>query len=139
MDTATKIAAIRQRLARAADDLETARLDLTAMKWRGASNRAYYTVFHVASAALLWQGQERKKHSAVEAAFGELLVKPGLIEPEYFRIYRDARTTREQQDYDFTSPPLAEEKAKQVVADAERFVSRIERYLREAGALAEGN
>jgi uncharacterized protein (UPF0332 family) len=139
VDTNAKIAAINQRLERAKDDIETARLDLDAGKWRGAAIRAYYTVFHVASAALLWHDQERVKHSAVEAAFGQVLVKPGHIEPEHFRIYRDARRMREQQDYEFTAPPLAEEKARQVVADCERFVERLTRYLREAGAIAEGN
>ncbi|MBI3361210.1 MAG: HEPN domain-containing protein [Chloroflexi bacterium] len=135
MDKATKIAAIRRRLERAKDDLETARVDLAAEKWRGAANRAYYAAFHFASAALLWHDQARTKHSGVESAFSDLLIRTGLIEREYFRIYLDARTNREQQDYEMAAPPLAEEKARKIVADAERFVARIERYLREAGAV----
>jgi uncharacterized protein (UPF0332 family) len=75
MDKATKIAVIKNRLERAKDDLETARVALEGGKWRGAANRAYYTVFHVASAALLWHDQERAKHSGVESTFSEIFIK----------------------------------------------------------------
>lgn len=138
MDKATKIAAIKNRLEQAKDDLETARVALEGGKWRGAANRAYYTVFHVASAALLWHDQERAKHSGVESTFSEIFIKTGLIEKEYFRIYLDARKTREQQDYEMSAPLLAEEKARQIVAEAERFVTRVKEYLRTVGAIEEG-
>jgi uncharacterized protein (UPF0332 family) len=66
---------------------------------RGAVNRAYYAVFHSASSALLWQDIERKKHSAIEALFNQLLVKTKVIEVEYAYIYKAAREWREEQDY----------------------------------------
>ena len=107
-------------------------------KWRGAVNRAYYTVFHVASAALLWHDEQRSKHSGVQAAFGALLIKSGKIEPEYGKIYAEARRLREDQEYLFEDEPLTEADARRVVADCEQFVERLTRYLREAGALEEG-
>ena len=57
---------------------------------------------------------------------------------EYFRIYLDARKTREQQDYEMSAPLLAEEKARQIVAEADRFVARLKEYLRTVGAIEEG-
>jgi uncharacterized protein (UPF0332 family) len=135
MDDATRRAYIRVRLEKAQDDLATARDDLAHGHWRGAINRAYYTIFHTASAALLWHSVERARHSGTQSAFGEFLVKPGLIEAKYGEIYSRARKERERHDYDLDAPwPLAED-AGQVVADAERFVARIERYLREVGAI----
>lgn len=135
MDEATKRAYIATRLTRAQEDLATARDNLTGGHLRGAANRAYYAVFHVASAALLWLDIERARHSGVQSAFGEFLVKPRHVEPEFGRIYTRARQAREEQDYDLDAAPLTPEDAEQIVSEAERFVARIERYLREAGAI----
>ena len=135
MDVSTKQSVIRVRLDRAREDLDTARDLLKALRWRGAVNRAYYTVFHVASAALLWIDVERAKHSGIQAAFSEFFIKPGLIEVGYGRIYRRAREWREEQDYSIVARELDEPSATQVVNDAERFMTRLERYLRQQGAI----
>ena len=134
MGIAAKRAAIAQRLDRARDDLETAYIDLAAGKWRGAVIRAYYAVFHVASAALLWHDQERAKHSGVHSAFGETLVKTGKLEAEYGKIYTEARRLREATEYAFEGEPLGEGDAHHIVDDSQRFVARLERYLHEVGA-----
>jgi hypothetical protein len=102
---------------------------------RVAVNRAYYTIFHTASAALLWIGVERSRHLGVQSAFGEFLVKSGSIEPEFGRLYAKAREAREEQDYDLEAAPLTLQDAAQIVDDAERFVNRIEQYLRQVGAV----
>jgi uncharacterized protein (UPF0332 family) len=119
--------------------METAQVDLAAAKWRGAVIRAYYTVFHIASAVLLWHDQERAKHSGVHSAFGEWLIRPGKVESEYGKIYTEARRMREASEYDFEGEPITEANARRIVADAERFVARMTEYLREAGALEEGS
>lgn len=97
-------------------------------------SRAYYAVFYMASAALFARAQTRAKHSGVESAFAQFLVKPGDIEPEYSRIYQQARRQREDVDYAET-PYIDESSVRQTVADAARFVSRIEQFLRDMGAL----
>ncbi len=135
MDDVTKRAYVDTRLAKARDDLSTARDDLGHVHWHGATNRAYYAIFHVASAALLWLDVERAKHSGIQSAFSEFFVKPGVLEPEYGRIYSRARKAREEQDYDLEAAPLTAEEAEHIVADAERFLVRLERYLREVGAI----
>jgi uncharacterized protein (UPF0332 family) len=53
VDDATKRLYIAAHLARATDDLATARDNVAHGHWRGAVNRAYYAIFHAASAALL--------------------------------------------------------------------------------------
>ena len=102
---------------------------------RTSVNRAYYAVFHAASAALSWLDIERAKHSGVESAFGQYFVKTGLMEREYGRIYSKTRDRREDQDYSMTERALTRSTVAQTVADAERFVARVEQYLRGEGAL----
>jgi uncharacterized protein (UPF0332 family)/predicted nucleotidyltransferase len=101
--------------------------------WRAANSRAYYAVHYAAVAALYAIGVVRGKHSTVEAALNEFLVKPGLIEPEFGDIHRRLRQRREDSDYkpDFT-PSAAETTG--IIRDAERFVTRIEQLLREREA-----
>ncbi len=135
MDDATKRAYIRTRLIKAREDVDSARSVIASGFLRVSVNRAYYAVFHVASAALLWIDIERSRHLGVQSAFGEFLVKPGLIEPAYGRLYARAREAREEQDYDLDAPPLTMQDAESLVADAERFVARSEAFLIQARAL----
>ena len=135
MDITTKRTLIRLRLDRAQEDLSTARDLLKISRWRAAANRAYYTIFHVTSAALLWLDVERSKHSGIQAAFNEFFIKPGLIEVEYGQIYRSAREWREEQDYNVLTKQLDEITAAQIVQDAERFIARLESYLLQEGAI----
>lgn len=136
MDDATRRAYVQVRLAKAQDDLKTARDDLAHGHYRGAINRAYYTIFHTASAVLLWHDIERARHSGIQSSFGEFLIKPGTIEAEYGKMYSRARKAREKHDYDLDAVWPSREEAEQIVADAERFVARMERYLRREGAIS---
>lgn len=88
----------------------------------------------MASAALFAKSIIRSKHSAAEAAFSQYLVKSGEIEPEFSRIYQLIRREREEADY-AEEPVLDEESAREILADATRFVDPIELYLRKIGIL----
>ena len=101
-----------------------------------ALSRAYYACFYALTAALYAINVVRGKHSGVQAALSEFLVKPGLVEPEYKDIYNALKGKRESSDYDprFVADP---DEARKLLADAERFVARMEAFLREQGALAE--
>ena len=133
MDEVTKRLYIAAYLARATDDLATTRDNVAHSHWRGAVNRAYYAVFHAASAALLQLDIERARHAGVQAAFGASLIRPGLIEPEFGQIYSRVRQAREMQDYDVTAVALTFEETERLVRDAERFVARLDSYLRQVG------
>jgi uncharacterized protein (UPF0332 family) len=122
------------RLERAHEELETVRQNIAHGHLRAAVSRAYYAIFYMASAALFTQSIQRAKHAGVEAAFSQYLVKTGQIEPEFSRLYQRARRQREEADY-AEDLVIDETTAKQILTDAERFVERIERYLREQRAL----
>jgi uncharacterized protein (UPF0332 family)/predicted nucleotidyltransferase len=99
-----------------------------------ALSRAYYACFHALTAALYAVNVVRGKHSGVQAALSEFLVKPGWVEPEYKDIYNALKDKRESSDYDprFVADP---DEARSLLAGAERFVVRMEAFLREQGAL----
>ncbi len=125
---------LRERLERAYEDLADAHRAFDAGSYRLALNRAYYAAFHFVTAALALLGQERHKHSAVEAAFHEYLIKQGFIEPEYGTFYREAREWREQADYRF-HVKFTREGTREVLEKSERLIARLERFLRERGLL----
>jgi len=135
VDENTRIV-IGLRLERCQEDLKFARLLLDQGGYRQAVSRAYYAVFMIASAALLVFDIRRSKHRGVETAVHEYLIKPGLIEPEYGDIYRRAFKHRMDANYK-DEATFTEEQARAILADAERFVARLERYLREVGAIEE--
>lgn len=127
---------LKERLSRAYEDITDAHRSLDVGSYRLALNRAYYAVFHVATATLALLGQERRRHSAVESAFHEYLIKPGFIEPEYGRLYGEARRWRERADYRF-GVVFDERTAREIVDSAERLIARLEQFLRQRGFLTE--
>jgi uncharacterized protein (UPF0332 family) len=121
-------------LARSHEEIDTARLLFANGKYKVALTRAYYAIFYVASAMLLSEGIKRSKHSGVQSAFRQSFIKAGVIEAEYSDIYGAARDARELSDYELWFMP-AEEFTETIIADAERFVARMEQYLREVGTI----
>jgi uncharacterized protein (UPF0332 family) len=119
-------------LGRAWQMVDTGRLTLKHQDYITTVNRAYYAVFYAANALLATRHMERSKHSGVIAAFREHFVKTGLIEPEYSDGYGEAMDTRQRGDYTLELV-LDEARARELIEQAEKFVSRIERYLREEG------
>ncbi len=96
--------------------------------YRIATSRLYYAIFTLATAALLSQDVLRHKHAGVLAAFNEFLVKPGLIEPEFGRIFHEAFKARQEADYS-DSAEFREEDARRMLRDAEQFGRRLTEYL----------
>lgn len=127
---------LKERLGRTYEDIADAHRALDGESYRLALNRAYYAIFHIATVALALLGQERRRHSAVESAFHEYLIKSGLIEPEYGRFYGEARQWRERADYRFGFI-FDEKTAREIVGRAEQLIARLEQFLRERGFLTE--
>lgn len=136
MDTGTSTDYLRYKLERSREDMSDARDLLRAGKYRLSINRAYYAVFHIVSATLATMGHERSKHSGVESAFHQYMIKPGLIEPEHSTTYKLARKWREDADY-AVGKTFTEEVARDILEQCDRLVERMERYLHESGLLSE--
>lgn len=133
MDEAA-IAIIHIRVERAGEELRATRKLIEDGLYRIACTRAYYAAFLMTTAVLLTLNVARTKHSGVEAAFHEQFIRGARIESEYGRLYALLRKTREDSDYN-DRVIATEDMARQRLADAERFVARLERYLREVKAV----
>jgi len=100
--------------------------------WDIALARAYYACFYALTAALYAINVVRGKHPGVQAALSEFLVNPGLIEEEYREIYQELFKYRQTSDHEPDSWPEPEG-TRHLLADAKRFVARMETFLREQG------
>jgi uncharacterized protein (UPF0332 family)/predicted nucleotidyltransferase len=132
MDEAAK-ETIQIYLDLAHDGLRDARILRDAGSLRGANSRAYYGAHYALVAALYSLNVVRSKHSGIEAAISQFMVKPGLIEEEFKDIFVNLRARREDSDYNREFVPN-EGETRHLVQDAERFVARMEKFLREQGA-----
>ncbi|MDR2838274.1 MAG: HEPN domain-containing protein [Azonexus sp.] len=92
----------------------------------GASNRAYYAMFDAARAALLASGAPvepdiGRTHSGLIGAFGNFMVKNGLVTKDMGRLLNRAHEIRQIADYKGDSVELSD--AKEMVEQAETFVA----------------
>ena len=71
------------RFVRAAECVEDARILIDNNRPAAAATRAYYAMFHAATAILAVKGIKRSSHHGILSAFGEYLVKPGLIDHKF--------------------------------------------------------
>jgi uncharacterized protein (UPF0332 family) len=113
--------AVQHWLRKSADALESARSELLADRYDFAVNRAYYAAFFSASAVLLAHGRHFVKHTGVRAAIHQTLVKPGMLDPRFGRIYDRLFDARQRADYLALTETQAEEAAS-MTADATEFV-----------------
>ena len=98
----------------------------------GACNRAYYGMFDAAHAALLAVGDpvnpaNTKTHRGLIGAFGQYLIKPGLLEVDLGRLLNQVEQIRLIADY--MGEDIDSEKGKWAVEKAEFFVLEVEKFL----------
>jgi uncharacterized protein (UPF0332 family) len=115
-------------LALADEKLRAARLLLDGRAWGDASSRAYYAAFHAVSAALLSRSETYSSHAQVLGAFNRGFVHPGLFPRDFTTLLTRLFENRQSGDYD-VMPGVTEAEARQDVADAQRIVEAIRRFL----------
>lgn len=119
---------IQSELERAEKALSAAKILFDSTLYEDSISRCYYSILHAAKAVLLIHGIRVESHDAVKRLFGREMIKSGLIENEYAIILREEQDERLLADYDVTYAPdkeLIEER----IADAERFIRRMEQYV----------
>lgn len=93
-------------------------------------SRAYYAMYHAASAALLSEGIAVESHSALKDMFGLHLVLSGKMDKKFGRWLNRLKDERENGDYDiFTG--FDQEDVDSAIAEAEEFLVAIKRFLLE--------
>jgi uncharacterized protein (UPF0332 family) len=123
---------IKQFISLSERALVTAQDNLDSGDFRATVNRAYYAVFYAASAMLLSEGVERRRHAGIISAFREHFVKTGLVETEYSNIYGEVLVGREDADYAIEIP-VDLDMAEMMLRQARRFVRRMLEYLAQRG------
>lgn len=88
----------------------------------GAVARAYYAMFHAATAVLLTKNIERTSHKAVISAFGEFVVKPSLTDKKFQRYFLETFELRQESDY-LTTKKISGDQAKESLRRAVEFVN----------------
>ena len=118
----------QKELTRAKKALLAAKTLLENRLYEDCVSRSYYAVLHAAKAALTTVSVEPESHHAVRRMFGLHLVKSGKIEKEFAAILTAEQEDREIGDYDIHIE-IEQDTAAKRVADADKFVKRIEEYL----------
>lgn len=123
-----KVYLSKHRLASARESLEEGELLLGAQKYKGANNRAYYTIFHSMRAILALDGFDSKKHSGVIAKFNESYIKNKIFTIDHGKIVKNASIIRNNSDYDdfFIA---TKEQAETQIKEAKKFILAVEKYL----------
>ncbi len=119
---------IQRHLAQAVECIEDAQVLLDHDRLAAVVTRAYYAMFHAATAALLGEDARRSSHRGLLSVFGERLVKTNRIHREFFEHFREAFERRQQADYE----PLTDidrQSAQESLSRAIDFVDACRRLL----------
>jgi uncharacterized protein (UPF0332 family) len=117
-------------LERAEEKLRSANILFENNMFADAISEAYYAMFHAAKSLLALKDIYPKTHTGVVSQFGLQFVNEGFIEELYGKSFAKAQTKREKADYDIYYEP-SEEEAESILEDAENFLERIKRAVKE--------
>ena len=112
----------------AKDDLRSAKILLDADEYRGANNRAYYSIFHAINAVHALSGKSYKKHKDAIANFNKEYVKTEIFPRKIGRSIAEAEEIRHASDYDDFYIANKDE-AKDLIDTAEKLIELIEEYI----------
>ena len=97
-------------------------------EYDGVISRAYYAVFHYASALLLTKGLEARSHEGLIRLFNLHFIKTGVFSKQYSTILSHAQKAREEADY-WTEIPFTKEDAELRLNESSEFIKNAEEYL----------
>jgi len=101
---------------------------------RSAADRAYYSIFHAAQAALASRGLKAPRtHKGLRSQFGEQLISTGMLERDYSRDLTKAFEMRQESTYEAYGL-VAGDEVSDLIGRAERFLKRIKGFVSEKRA-----
>ncbi len=118
----------KYRLERAKQDLSDAEFNYKNNRFLNANNRAYYSIFHAIRAVLALEQKDFKRHKDVLAYFNQHYIKTEIFPKNISRKISQAKSIREDSDYDDEYKPNAEETQNQIET-ARELISLVEKYL----------
>lgn len=118
----------KYRLEQSKENLEEAEALFNINKFKGANNRAYYSIFHAIKAILALEQTDFKKHSSVIAYFNKEYISKNIFPRELGKRVSEARFFREKSDYvDFYI--VTKEECQEQIETAKLMIESAERYI----------
>jgi uncharacterized protein (UPF0332 family) len=123
---------VQTHLQKAREALTDAELLLAQGSPEATVNRAYYTMFHAASAMHLAEGRKYVRHREMIGNFNRLFVHEGKeVEPRFFEMLQSAFGLRDAADYAADGiRTVSRESAAAKVRDAREFLAMAVAYLK---------
>lgn len=118
---------VRQLLALANEELETAELLWQNNRHRACISRSYYAMYHATQALLSLKDLNTKTHKGVIQMFGQHFIKTEIFPIELARALGDAYDMRRLSDYEETIS-LSAEQAQIVLNSARSFIDQTVQY-----------
>lgn len=109
--------------------IEASKILLSEGYYKDAVSRAYYSMYYASKALLSMKGIQTKTHEGLASKIGEFAIE-GVIEREYGKMVTKAKDMRGTADYGMYKEFSIEE-VKSLIEDAERFLERIKRAIKE--------
>ena len=120
-------------LERARDCLRSAEILAAAAQHSDAISRAYYAVFHAASALLASIGRSSRTHDGLRALIGEHFVRPGILDPAHGRALSRLAADRNDAEYNVAAV-FRDEDVREALAHAAAFLAAVHDLLSGAAA-----
>lgn len=118
------------RLNQAKENLIEAEALYNINRYKGASNRAYYAIFHAIKSILALEEVDFKKHSSVIAYFNKEYISKEIFSRELGKRISEARFFREKSDYvDFYI--ITKEECESQIETAKETIKCVEKYISE--------
>ena len=117
------------RLETARNDLKSARALFFIEDYKGANNRAYYSIFHAINAVHAVSGKAYKRHKDAVANFNKDYVKTSVFPREMGRKIGQAEEIRHASDYDDFYIATREE-AEEQIETGKQLLELIEEYIK---------
>ena len=118
------------RLEQAKEDLEDARMLYHANSFKGANNRAYYSIFHTIRAVLALEPIDFKKHKDVVAYFNKNYISTEIFPRQLGKRIMQAKRIREDSDYD-DEYVASQEATEAQIRTAKEIIKLVENYINE--------
>lgn len=113
----------------ARNDLKSARALFSIEDYKGANNRAYYSIFHAINAVHAVSGKAYKRHKDAVANFNKDYVKTSVFPREMGRKIGQAEEIRHASDYDDFYIATREE-AEEQIETGKQLLELIEEYIK---------
>lgn len=119
---------IKSQIAKSHEKLKAAKSLFKEAFYDDAISRAYYSMFHAASAVLFSEGITVETHSALKTMFGLRFVVTGKVDKKFGRWLNEIKDERENGDYDILTS-FEDNDAKEAVIEAEEFLKEMKSFL----------